>query len=608
MSSSFPIATVVIPLYSHTIPEMKPHPHLFPGLERPDDSPLDGTTSRPVDQTSPAAQEPHEPSPVAPDASALSAITPSHIIKIEANLLRFPVFSLRTKGLKTLDGIECVGKRVEEGKEHRFALRVTRNTAHVYPGPLSRKAHFAILSIITESGIPFRNPITWTWRDLARRMGVSYAGQVTIDRLKRAICSTHGIVITTQYALKDGSSRVSLPKRERGYHLYADYTFVNDGLPDGEVADTNYLWLSDWYLANLNALYSAPLDYDLWRFLNDESPIASRMYEFLLFNFSAGIPVFRINYPTLAQFLPVRTERYLSKAKEQLSPVIELLRRQKLLTNCRWSTSKGRAIQLSIAAGPRLQPAAQRLAIKESGSQQLPDDFQVREVRNLNTPEWRLVNHFHILWTGHGNYRPTKKELAFAQELVAQHGVEESLQVVEHAIKLMKTSFPDAKTFGALRRYLPEAQRACGRSQQYVRQKDEEARRQQRDELKVRNRKQKLDASQAAWETLSATEREQIRSAVLEKQPAAIRNFPQILHNFCLDELAKRRRHGNNEASLTREPGRKSVGASKEASGSLERRSWEPERKKVGASKEEAVPAEPFSKPNSSNHASPQPI
>src|SRR5437588_10558338 len=88
------------------------------------------------------------------------------LVRSEANLLRLPLFALHTKRLKTLDGIECRGKLTRDGKTHQFLFRATRNTATLYPGPLARSAHLAILSIITEQGFPLRNPISWSWRDL----------------------------------------------------------------------------------------------------------------------------------------------------------------------------------------------------------------------------------------------------------------------------------------------------------------------------------------------------------------------------------------------------------------------------------------------------------
>ena len=139
--------------------------------------------------------------------------------------------------------------------------------------------------------------------------------------------------------------------QERGLHLYDEVAFVADPLPDGGIADTNYLWLSDWYLANLNALFTAPLDYELWRQLDERSPIASRLYEFLLLNFYSGAPVLRINYEKLAQFLPVQPERYASDARRQLDPAFGLLTAAGVIEAAEWADSKDGLAQLHFHRG-----------------------------------------------------------------------------------------------------------------------------------------------------------------------------------------------------------------------------------------------------------------
>lgn len=73
-------------------------------------------------------------------------------LKVEANLLRYPLFALSTKGLKTLDGIECRGKVRRDGAVREYLLRVSRNTSCLYPGPLARRVHFALLSIAADRG------------------------------------------------------------------------------------------------------------------------------------------------------------------------------------------------------------------------------------------------------------------------------------------------------------------------------------------------------------------------------------------------------------------------------------------------------------------------
>src|SRR4051812_32877543 len=107
----------------------------------------------------------------------------SRMVKAEANLLRLPLFALQTKNLRSLDGIECRGRLKRDGVDYEFVFRATRNTATPYPGPLARSVHLALLSLVTERGFPFLNPVTWTWRDLCRRMGITCSGR-TVEKVK----------------------------------------------------------------------------------------------------------------------------------------------------------------------------------------------------------------------------------------------------------------------------------------------------------------------------------------------------------------------------------------------------------------------------------------
>jgi len=249
-----------------------------------------------------SASDKHDLHPVAPaQANNQSAIdfAPNllpRFIKAEANLLRLPLFALGTRGLRTLDAIECRGKSRRGGETYEFVFQAARNAKTQYPGPLSRAAHLAFLSIATDRGFPIENPIAWSWRDLCRRMEIQPSGR-TVEHIKSAITATAGLLIRSTYALYSKANREPIRTSEDALHLYDRVTFVGSPLADGTIADANYLWLSDWYLQNLNAMFTAPLDYELWRFLDKRSSIASRQCSH---HAPRDSPVSRSETPTLA--------------------------------------------------------------------------------------------------------------------------------------------------------------------------------------------------------------------------------------------------------------------------------------------------------------------
>lgn len=473
-------------------------------------------------------------------------------IKAEVNLLRLPLFALHTKGLKSLEGIECRGRVQRDGKTHEYVLRVSRNTSSLYPGPLSRKVHFALLSIATERGFPLTNPVTWTWRDLCRRMDIAYAGQKCVREIKTAIRATHGVVIHSQFALFSRATGQALPLHERGHHLYSDYAFCNEQRPDGTIADANAVWFADWYLDNLNALYSAPLDYELWKLLEARSPIASRLYEFLQLNLYGGRPLYRINYPNLAKLLPVRTERYLSDARKQIGPAIALLEQAGVIEAGRWEEGRDGVIQLGFTRGARLRASTPKESQRNPA---LAEDslgtVQVAEIRSTQPAEWHLVREFYQLWSGEAFAKPTPKELAVGRELLERYGRTRLHALLHLVVKRVKEQWPDAKTFGAIANYLPEVNDEYDRRQRIAdRQKEAHVREQLDDERRDREREHRqriVDEHRPAWEQLPAAERQQIEEHVRTAWPLAAR-VPAMFERLCILRFAQQRTTGTTDA------------------------------------------------------------
>lgn len=472
--------------------------------------------------------------------TGLSGSARPALVKAEANFLRFPLFALRTKGLQALDGIECRGRICQHGQTRDYLLRITRNTGCFYPGPLSRKVHFALLSIATERGFPFENPVVWTWHDLCRRMGISYGGQTTIRQLKAAIRAVHGIVIHTSEALYSRPDAKPLSMQERGYHLYTDFVFVNERLASGGVSEQNAVWFADWYLSNLNALFSAPLDYFLWQSLERQSPIASRLYEFLLLNFRGPSSVFCINYPTLAQLLPIHAEQYPSLARKQLEPACRLLIAAGLIDKVDWKTSKDGFIQLHFHRGKNLSDKwRQKTVALPAPSGVGGGSFQVQEIRTSKPIEWLLVSEFYRLWSGTAFAQPTSTELSLARAIVEEHGQTRARALIPLIVKRLKTAWPEAKCFGAVSKYIAEVARDLDRKQNQAKSEGERQQREEEDRNRKGHRREFVQQWIPTWQALPEQDRENIRSAVLGNWPY-LKRVPAILERKCLEQLAQR--------------------------------------------------------------------
>jgi hypothetical protein len=306
---------------------------------------------------------------------------------------------------------------------------------------------------------------------------------------------------------------------------------------DGSTSDVNAVWFSHWYLENLNLLYSGPLDYDLWRSLNEKSLIASRLYEFLFLKFYGGHDLLRFNYPTLVKFIPVRTERYLSQAQKQLQPAFDLLAEAGILARTQWVQSKGGLPQILLHRGTLLASSAQSGAdAVEIGD----DDFTLDRIEDVQQPEWQLVSAFHRAW-GNDSFTPSKAELDLAREFLSKHGQATLQELMPRLVKRLKLKWADAKSFCAVSRYMPEV------FQEYEREKRRREREQVADQRQEESRRSAIKDGQdqavlqALWQGLSPAEKEEIRRTVLKGQPRSLQNRPNLVERFCLTELGRRK-------------------------------------------------------------------
>jgi len=266
------------------------------------------------------------------------------IIKSEVNFLVLPFFALSTKGLKKKTEIEykTVVKRGKEKLE--IVWNVSSNPKYGYPGPFDKEVHKAIEWIISRKKLPIENPVCiGSLYNLAKIIGIKpskkggYPGWIYKD-IKEAL---ERIIFT---GIKSRGAFYSKGKKkwiEDAFHLYDRVVLKGEQLDNKEIADTNFLYLSSWYLQSLNARYVKPLNYHYYKQLR--TPIASRLYELLgvkFFGLPKNQPYVRYKYSTLCQLLPITRQKYLSAAKQKLDPAHRELKRTEFLADYCWEKNE----------------------------------------------------------------------------------------------------------------------------------------------------------------------------------------------------------------------------------------------------------------------------
>ncbi|MEL7496563.1 MAG: hypothetical protein AAFN77_03070 [Planctomycetota bacterium] len=379
----------------------------------------------------------------APQRTTSDTVTPPAVVRAETNFLRFPFFALSTKDIHRIDFREVTGTRTIRTKMGEstvdFSYRVSRNTDHVFPGILSRNIHFALLAIMAKQSAVPQNPIRFSWRQLAREMNVSYAGGKMIEDMKQAIRSTHGTVIRTDHALIDGtqSDRPTI-RRERGLYLYQDYLFQDESHSDGSTVDRNEITLSDWYFDNLKARYIQPLDFNLWLVLNKQTPIASRLYEYLTFVFGTG-SFRRISYDKLAASIPVRPQKHQSKMKLQLEPAFLALKKSKVLKRVNWTKGVYGDVIVEFQRGESLSTNTSPLLQANSNSDTV--SFKTKDSFDNQPPTDRFICQYyqqrfkveHVV---------SQHERTRVAPYIERFGLSRLQEVLPKLVRRMKSEFP----------------------------------------------------------------------------------------------------------------------------------------------------------------------
>ena len=454
-------------------------------------------------------------------------------LRAEATLLRVPIFALAIKGSASLDGFEFRHSRKRGERTVESVIRTERDAKAPYPGPLSRRVHMAVLSLVTDRGFPFENPVTWTWRDLCRRMGLPCSGRRD-GELKAALRATWGLKIFGMAAAADsrgqGHGHSQVRNRESWRRLYAECEFLNETKTDGAVADANRLWLAPWYLDSLNALHSAPVDYALWKRLEQVGPLASRLYEYLIPAFYKR-ETLEAAYDRLAAAMPVVAESRRSHAVRQFAGALAALQAEGVLADSGWDAMKGTGRpKLLLSRGPRLAPRG-GAGGPSSGEVVAGVEADPRPVFDPEAPARLAAEFYRILGKDH---RPLKSDLAVARDLIERYGADEARDRLPDAVRLLKARFRNAETMGALVRYFEETARESDR-----RRRESARGLVQRpstgDPVEV-NAAADDDRRRALWATLTDSDRRAIRDAVLAEHPD-FRRVPALLEAACLQRL-----------------------------------------------------------------------
>jgi hypothetical protein len=281
------------------------------------------------------------------------SIEPKEFVKIEKNLNSLGFFTpARHRGAKSREKV-VVFRRELNGKTVEAQATILPSAKYGLPTTADLDKYLAfhkLLEHMRNRVGEISNPVGFTSTQLLTVLGIKDAGNNYQDihewlqRMTLTGINSKGIVYMARRKTWVSDT----------FHVFDRVVTMGSTLPDGAVADKNYVWLSDWQLENINSNYLLPIDLDTYRKLRNQiAKILVPLLQVWLYA-SRAEGRFEKRYPELCEILDIVCHKHLSLIRRQLEPSLLELTEHGYLAG--WSiepTVNGREFKLVAAHGEK---------------------------------------------------------------------------------------------------------------------------------------------------------------------------------------------------------------------------------------------------------------
>lgn len=480
-------------------------------------------------------------------------------IRSEVNFLVYPIFRLEKKS----DDQGVIELKMTVERENQKLEIFWGVYSHPYfgiPGPFDKKVFDAIQEIIEELPRPIQNPIPiGSLYSLCKRMGIYKDSGKNYKMIEDSLRRLTLISIDSKETFYDKGKKSWIRDT---FHLYDRIVWAGEELPDGTIADTNYIFLNSKYLDNINNGYVKPIDYKFYRELR--SNISKRLYELLgvkfypIFQRNLNIKFIRYLYDTLCDLIPIKKHKYLSLIRQQFENAILELQEKGFIEKCEIKKENSKVF-LYFYPGQRVKEEFARFKneVEPYQEPQFPEEVKqlVQPVDtnvNIESGPERLVKYFYKKNSGRDISEVKLKEIDQAERLLTKYDEKLAYFIVDYAIESAKRTNFNMRAFGAVLQYEAEAVEKY-EIMQKLKQKEEEDRRRKEEEerLKDEERKKAEELARKIDELLSSLsdeELQKIRKEALaraeERSQAFVKEgkpIPELIINLCVREIIRER-------------------------------------------------------------------
>ncbi len=301
--------------------------------------------------------------------------------KVEKNLASLGFFTASSNKIRGIQEKKITLTRRESGsKTVEATATILPSGKYGLPITADQDKYLALLKIVADIRLEkgkVENPIPFTSAELLRLLnksldsGKNYEDiEDWLNRMTLTGINSKGVVFLA------GRKRWASDT----FHVFERAISLGKELPDGTVAEKNYVWLSEWQLENINSNFLFPIDLDTYtQVRNHIAKTLIPLLQIWLYASSAD-GSFEKRYTELCEILNIRRYQHLSKIREKLGPSLDELIQYEYLSSWRIDkTADRKDFKVVFFHGPKFWSDAERSdLLKGSNNARLergqPDD------------------------------------------------------------------------------------------------------------------------------------------------------------------------------------------------------------------------------------------
>ncbi|MBY0373986.1 MAG: replication initiator protein A, partial [Bryobacteraceae bacterium] len=246
-------------------------------------------------------------------------------VKVEKNLSTLGFFTpSKSRGKTVLVEKTITFRREEQGRQIEVTATILPSAKYGLPSTADQDKYFAFQKIVSDLRDRWgrvQNPVGFTSTEMLQILGMRDSGtnyqdiQEWLKRMTLTGISSKGVVYLSKRRTWVSDT----------FHVFDRVVEFGADLGNGDIADRNYVWLSDWQLENINNNYVMPVDLD--RYWKLKGTIAKAMVPLLQLWLYASRSrgLFEKRYSDLTTILDIRRHQHLSLIRKQLAPSLDEL-------------------------------------------------------------------------------------------------------------------------------------------------------------------------------------------------------------------------------------------------------------------------------------------